>query len=104
MVSFFPNNHFFSIREKFYIAQISFTIRQGLNYLDTCTVRIRGNIIAIQQERGNSNIELWDYSSRKLLSSIEDPFVIRQTNFAFTKSNLILHTDYGALSIYNCEV
>jgi len=25
-------------------------------------------------------------------------------NFAFTKSGLVLHTDYGAMSIYSCAL
>ena len=33
-----------------------------------------------------------------------DPFVVRQVNFAFTQSGLVLHTDYGAMSIYSCAL
>ena len=40
----------------------------------------------------------------KLLATIDDPFVVRQVNFAFTKSGLVLHTDYGAMSIYSCAL
>ena len=60
--------------------------------------------MAIQQERGSSPIELWDARSGQMLASINDPFVVRQTNFAFTKSRLVLHTDYGAMSIYRCAL
>lgn len=49
-------------------------------------------------------IELWDTGSGQLLASIDDPFVVRQVNFAFTKSGLVLHTDYGAMSIYSCAL
>ena len=50
--------------------------------------------MAVQQDRGNSPIELWDTDSGQLLATIDDPFVVRQVNFAFTKSGLVLHTDY----------
>ena len=52
--------------------------------------------MAVQQDRGSSPIELWDYDSGKLLATIDDPFVVRQVNFAFTQSGLVLHTDYGS--------
>jgi len=29
---------------------------------------------------------------------------VRQVNFAFTQSGLVLHTDYGAMSIYSCAL
>ena len=47
---------------------------------------------------------LWDTGSGQLLASIDDPFVVRQVNFAFTQSGLVLHTDYGAMSIYSCAL
>ena len=105
---FSPDDQCFSVGGKFYVSRTGketanpfpFAVRQGLSYSDTCTVRARGNLMAVQQERGNSAIELWDYSSGQLLASIEDPFVVRQTNFAFTKSSIVLHTDYGA----NCNL
>ena len=43
-------------------------------------------------------------SSGQLLATIDDPFVVRQVNFAFTQSGLVLHTDYGAMSIYSCAL
>ena len=58
--------------------------------------------MAVQQERGISSIVLWDIGSDQLLATIDDPFVVRQVNFAFTQSGLVLHTDYGAMSIYSC--
>lgn len=96
---------------QFYLAQTGeetdnpflFTVRPGLSYSDTCVVRTQG-AMAVQQDRGGSLIELWDTSSGQLLASIDDPFVVRQTNFAFTKSGLVLHTDYGAMSIYSCTL
>lgn len=80
-----------------------FEIQRGLGYSDTCEVKTNGNLIAIQQGTGHSPIEIWNYDSRKILASIDDWFVVRNTNFAFTKDSLILHTDYGAVSIYNCK-
>ncbi len=59
--------------------------------------------MAVQQDRGSSPIELWDSGSGQLLATIDDPFVVRQVNFAFTGSGLVLHTDYGAMSIYSCS-
>lgn len=95
---------------KFYLTQTGeemdnpfpFSVRQGLNFSDTCMVRTRDSLMAVQQDRGSSPIELWDTGSGQLLTSIDDPFVVRQTDFAFTKSGLVLHTDYGAMSIYSC--
>ena len=81
-----------------------FSVRQGLSFSDTCTVRTRGSLMAVQQDRGSSPIELWDTGSGQLLATIDDPFVVRQVNFAFTKSGLVLHTDYGAMSIYSCAL
>lgn len=109
---FSPDDQYFSVGGKFYLTQTGekaanpfpFVIRQGLNYSDACTVRTRGSLMAVQQECGRSPIELWDFSSRQLLASIDDPFVVRQANFAFTKNNLVLHTDYGAMSIYRCTL
>lgn len=48
-------------------------------------------------------MEIWDLSSAKILASIRDPFVVREVNFDFTKNNLVMHTDYGAMSIYQCS-
>lgn len=33
-------------------------VRQGLSFSDTCTVRTRSSLMAVQQERGSSPIEL----------------------------------------------
>lgn len=109
---FSPDAQYFSVGGKCYVSQTGeetvnpfpFVVRQGLSYTDTCTVRICGNLMAVQQEHGNSVIELWDYNSRDLLVSIDDPFVVKHTNFYFTKNNLVLHTDYGAMSIYSCTM
>lgn len=81
-----------------------FSIRQGLSFSDTCSVRTRGSLMAVQQDRGSSPIEVWDTGSGQQLATIDDPFVVRQVNFAFTKSGLVLHTDYGAMSIYSCAL
>ena len=43
-------------------------------------------------------------SSGQLLAIIDAPFVVRQTNFAFIQSGLVLHTDYRAMSIYSCAL
>ncbi len=109
---FSPDAQYFSVGGKCYVSQTGeetvnpfpFVVRQGLSYADTCIVRICGNLMAVQQEHGNSVIELWDYNSRDLLVSIDDPFVVKHTNFYFTKNNLVLHTDYGAMSIYSCTM
>ena len=107
---FSPDDQIFSVGGKFYVSQtgeettnpLPFTVRQGLSFSDTCTVRTRGKLMAVQQDRGNSPIEVWDTGSDQLLATIDDPFVVRQVNFAFTQSGLVLHTDYGAMSIYSC--
>ena len=97
---------------KFYLTQTGeeianpfpFSVRQGLSFSDTCAVKTRGSLMAVQQDRGSSPIELWDTGSGQLLATIDDPFVVRQVNFAFTQSGLVLHTDYGAMSIYSCAL
>ena len=109
---FSPDDQCFSVGGKFYLTQTGeemdnpfpFPARQGLSVSDTCMVRTRDSLMAVQQDRGNSPVELWDTSSGQLLATIDDPFVVRQTNFAFTKSGLVLHTDYGAMSIYSCDL
>lgn len=109
---FSPDDQYFSVGGKFYLTKTGeettnpfpFSVRQGLSSVDTCVVRIRGNLMAVQQERFCSPIKLWDYSNGQLLATIEDPFVVRNMKFKFTKSNLVLRTDYGAMSIYNCAL
>ena len=109
---FSPDDQCFSVGGRFYLTQTGeeianpfpFSVRQGLNFSDTCMVRTRGSLMAVQQDRGSSPIELWDTGSGQLLASIDDPFVVRQVNFAFTQSGLVLHTDYGAMSIYSCAL
>lgn len=109
---FSPDDQCFSVGSKFYLTQTGeemanpfpFAVPQGMNFSDTCMVRAKGSLMAVQQERGTSPIELWDYCRGKLLATIDDPFVVRQVNFAFTQSGLVLHTDYGAMSIYSCAL
>ena len=109
---FSPDDQCFSVGGKFYLTQTGeeidnpfpFSVRQGLSFSDTCMVRTRGSLMAVQQDRGSSPIELWDTGSGQLLATIDDPFVVRQVNFAFTQSGLVLHTDYGAMSIYSCAL
>ncbi len=110
--SFFsPDDKYFSVGGKFYNCgtgeEISnpfpFDIKQGLTYFDTCIVKTNGDLMAIQQDRGDSPIEIWDYSNKKMLAEINDIFIVKHASFEFTKSNLIVHTDYGAVSIYNCS-
>lgn len=109
---FSPDDQCFSVGGKFYLTQTGeetanpfpFAVQQGLSFSDTCMVRIRGSLMAVQQERGSSPIELWDTGSGQLMATIDDPFVVCQVNFAFTGSGLVLHTDYGAMSIYSCAL
>ena len=109
---FSPDDQIFSVGGKFYVSQTGeettnpfpFTVRQGLSFSDTCTIRTRGKLMAVQHDRGSSPIEVWDTGSGQLLATIDDPFVVRQVNFAFTQSELVLHTDYGAMSIYSCAL
>ena len=104
---FSPDDQCFSVGGRFYLTQTGeeianpfpFSVRQGLSFSDTCTVRTRGSLMAVQQDRGSSPIELWDTGSGQLLATIDDPFVVRQVNFAFTKSGLVLHTDYGPKNV-----
>lgn len=107
---FSPDDQYFSVGGKFYQCSngkeienpFPFSILPDLQYSDTCTVKSRNSLMAVQQGRGNSPVEIWDLSSAKMLASIKDPFVVREMSFAFTKSNIVVHTDYGAMSIYQC--
>ena len=101
-----------SVGGKFYLTQTGeeianpfpFSVRQGLSFQIPVWYGQGDSLMAVQQDRGNSPIELWDTSNGQLLATIDDPFVVRQVNFAFTKSGLVLHTDYGAMSIYSCAL
>ena len=110
---FSPDDQFFSVGSRFYICEngkethnpFTFEIKQNLTYYDTCTVKTNGKLMAVQQSKGgNAPIEIWDYYSGKLLTKIEDILTIKKVCFEFTKSNLVLHTDYGAVNIYNCTL
>ncbi|MDR2924513.1 MAG: hypothetical protein LBU76_00910 [Azoarcus sp.] len=108
---FSPDDLYFSIGGKFYDSnngkEISnpfpFTIKKGLTDYDIFIVKTCGNLIALQRDRGDSAIELWDYKSKEKVAEIDDVFIVRNASFEFTKSNLVVHTDYGAVSIYNCS-
>jgi hypothetical protein len=108
---FSPDDACFSVGGKFYDSdsgdEISnpfpFTLKQGLADSDIFTVKICGDLIAIQKDRGDSPIEIWDYKSKEKLIEIDDVFVVRHASFEFAKDNLVIHTDYGAVSIYNCS-
>lgn len=45
-------------------------------------------------------IQINDLNKNQLLV-ITDEFIVRNANIAFTRNCLIVHTDYGVLSIYN---
>ena len=59
---FSPDDQIFSVGGKFYVSQtgeettnpLPFTVRQGLSFSDTCTIRTRGKLMAVQQDRGSS--------------------------------------------------
>lgn len=76
---FSPDDQCFSVGGRFYLTQTGeeianpfpFSVRQGLNFSDTCMVRTRGSLMAVQQDRGSSPIELWDTGSGQLLASID---------------------------------
>ncbi len=53
---------------------------------------------------GRGNIEIWNYQSEKLLMTIKNEFTVRNLNCAFSSNSLIVHTDYGVLSIYRMEL
>lgn len=38
-----------------------------------------------------------------MLAKIEDEFIVKHASFDFTKSSLVVHTDYGTVSVYNCK-
>ena len=57
---FSPDDQCFSVGGKFYLTQTGgemdnpfpFSVRQGLSFSDTCAVRTRGSLMAVQQDRG----------------------------------------------------
>ncbi|MCM1257021.1 MAG: hypothetical protein NC307_04130 [Roseburia sp.] len=107
---FSPDDQYFSVGGRFYLCETGeeihnpfpFEIKQNLTYYNTCTVKTNGKLLAVQQGIRNEPIEIWDYNSGKLLTIIEDLLTVQKVCFEFTKSNLVLHTDYGAVSVYNC--
>lgn len=108
---FSPDDQYFSVGGRFYLCDtgeeihnpFAFEIEQDLTYYDTCILKTNGELMAVQQSSGgNAPIEIWDYNSGKLLTKIEDILTVKKACFEFTKSNLVLHTDYGAVSIYKC--
>ncbi len=109
---FSPDDQCFSVGGRFYSCETGeevecpfpFSVKQGLSYLETCRTQTNGSLMAFQQDRGDSPIEIWNYQSRQLLAKIEDIFTVKHASFAFTKNNLIVHTDYGAVSVYRCTV
>lgn len=110
---FSPDDQYFSVGGRFYICEtgeetcnpFAFEIDQNLTYYSTCTVKTNGKLMAVQQSNGGkAPIEIWDYNSGKLLTKIEDMLTVKKVCFEFTKSNLVLHTDYGAVNIYNCTL
>jgi hypothetical protein len=76
-----------------------FDVTNGYAEVTTC-----GSMMAVRFSGSTSPIQLWDYNSSQLLATIDDPFIVRNASFALTKSSLILHTDYGVLSIYNISM
>ena len=109
---FSPDDKYFSVGGRFYECEtgaeienpFSFEIEQDLNFYCTCKVKSRGSLIAIQQGKyRKAPLEIWHYSKRELLARIDDELILKTVEFEFTKSNLILHTDYGAVCIYNCR-
>lgn len=110
---FSPDDQFFCVGGECYFCETGksvrnpfpFKIKSKLTYYDTCTVKTNGRLIAfLQSSGGMAPIELWDYNEKKLLTKIEDLFTVKNAFFEFTKSNLVLHTDYGAVSVYDCRL
>lgn len=110
---FSPDDQFFCVGGKFYLCETGksvrnpfpFKIKPKLTCYDTCTVKTNGQLMAIwQSSGGKAPIELWGVNGKKLLTKIEDIFIVKNAFFEFTKSNLVLHTDYGAVSVYNCRL
>ncbi|MCM1216197.1 MAG: hypothetical protein NC331_05460 [Lachnospiraceae bacterium] len=108
---FSPDDEFFSVGGKFYVCATGketenpfpFSVRPDLTYYSTCTVKTNGRLMAVQQSNGGKKpVEIWDYGSGKLLTEIDDLLTVKKCCFEFSKSNLILHTDYGVVSVYDC--
>lgn len=108
---FSPDDKYLSIGGHFFDASAGmaldknpfpFDIPEKGDYYDTYDYFVCSNddLMAVQSDR-YSPLEIWDYQTRKQLAVISDDFIVKSTNLMLTKDKLILHTDYGVLSVYN---
>lgn len=65
-------------------------------------VAMRGNLRA-DATKGDGLIEIYDCHKYSLLMEIQNEFTVRNTFCDFSLNRLILHTDYGAMSLYKME-
>lgn len=60
----------------------------------------KGLCANMERTDGMYSIEISDFEKNKI-QTIEDEFIVKNANYAFTADNLIVHSDYGVLSIYD---
>lgn len=105
---FSPDDQYFNIGETTYETKTGNIVINNPFPFDVANGKVevttRGSIMAIRYVGFRAPIQLWDYNTSQLLATVDDPFIVRRAEFAFTKGAFILHTDYGVLSIYNCEL
>lgn len=53
---------------------------------------------------GRGKIEIWDNQNESLIMKLTDEFAVKNINCACSSHNLIVHTDYGVLSIYKMNI
>ncbi len=48
-------------------------------------------------------VQIWDCEKMKLLTTIQDEFIIKDISMAFAGKNLVIFSDYGVVSVYRIE-
>lgn len=65
------------------------------------------NLAAIKEssyETGSKiGIQIWDCDKKELLTTIKDDFIIKNFSMKFAGHNLVIYSDYGVVSVYNCS-
>lgn len=66
-----------------------------------------GDLVAVKEVAWDTipqrGVQIWDCAKRELLATIEDDFIVKDFSMAFAGENLVIYSDYGVVSVYNCK-
>lgn len=76
---------------------------------DTATKETRPEAVIckhlrIDYRKGRGSIEIWDNRNESLILKLTNEFAVKNINCACSSKNLIVHTDYGVLSLYKMNI